>query len=130
LIILIIHIIVSYDKNISLIIYVKDGSHVRLRHPSCVSITAQWQYTAVQKCVHLRNNFPCIKSLIECRNPKLRFKSSYFGLGRIYNSMHHCVTKSWNHVFFIKHVSATRNLLCDSTCITLCQKRESCTKLW
>ena len=49
LIILIINIIVSYDQNISLIIYVKVGSHVRLPHPSCVYITAQWQYTAVQK---------------------------------------------------------------------------------
>ena len=39
-IILIIHIIVSYDQNISQIIFVKDGSHVRLRHPSCVYITA------------------------------------------------------------------------------------------
>ena len=29
--------------------YVKDGSQVRLRHPSCVYITAQRQYTAVQK---------------------------------------------------------------------------------
>ena len=29
--------------------YVKNGSHVRLRHPSCVYITAQRQYTAVQK---------------------------------------------------------------------------------
>ena len=36
MVILIIHIIVSYDQNISLIIYVKDGSHVRLRQPSCV----------------------------------------------------------------------------------------------
>ena len=41
--ILIIYIIVSYDQNISLIFY------VRLRHPSCVYITAQRQYTAVQK---------------------------------------------------------------------------------
>ena len=46
LIILIIHKIVSYDQNISLIFYVKDGSHVRLPHPSCVYITAQWQYTS------------------------------------------------------------------------------------
>ena len=29
--------------------YVKDGSHIRLWHPSCVYITAQRQYTAVQK---------------------------------------------------------------------------------
>ena len=45
--ILIIHIKASYDQNISLIFYVKDGSHVRLWHPSCVYITAQ--YTAVHK---------------------------------------------------------------------------------
>ena len=44
-----IHIIVSYDQNISSIFYVKDGSNFRLRHPSCVYITAQRQYTAVQK---------------------------------------------------------------------------------
>ena len=46
LLILIIHILVFYDQNISLIIYVKDGSHVRLRHPSSVYITAKRQYTA------------------------------------------------------------------------------------
>ena len=58
MIIVIIHIIVSYDQNISLILYVKDGSHVRLRHPSCVYITAQRQYTAVQ------NNFPFIITFV------------------------------------------------------------------
>ena len=42
-------IIVFYGQNISLIIYVKDGSHDRLRHLACVYITAQRQYTAVQK---------------------------------------------------------------------------------
>ena len=40
--ILIIHIIVSYDQNISLIVYLK-------MYPMCLHITAQWQYTAVQK---------------------------------------------------------------------------------
>ena len=45
---LIIHIIVSYDQNISLIFYVKDGSNVRLRHPSCVYIIPP-RDTAVQK---------------------------------------------------------------------------------
>ena len=49
MIILIIHIIVSYDQNILLIFYVNDGSHVRLRHPSCVYISAQRQYTTVLK---------------------------------------------------------------------------------
>jgi len=49
LIILIIHIIVSYDQNISLIFYVKDESHVRFRHPSCVYITVQRQCTTIQK---------------------------------------------------------------------------------
>jgi len=45
-----IHIIVSNDQNISLIIYLKDdGSHVRLLHPSCVYITAQGKFTVVQK---------------------------------------------------------------------------------
>ena len=51
------NIIASYNQNISLIFYVKDWSHVRLRHPSCVYISAQRQYTAVQ-------NFPCITSLV------------------------------------------------------------------
>ena len=46
---LIIHKIISYDQNISLIFYMRDGSNVRLRHPSCVYITAQRQYTEVQK---------------------------------------------------------------------------------
>jgi len=56
--------IVSYDQNISLIFYVKDGSHVRLRHSSCVYITAQRQYTARHvRCVHFCNKFPCITSL-------------------------------------------------------------------
>ena len=51
-----------YDQNISLIFYVKDGSHVGLRHPSCVYITTQrLQY---KRCVHLRNNFPCSITLI------------------------------------------------------------------
>ena len=58
MIILIIHIIVSYNQHISLIIYVKDGSHARLWHPSCIYITAQRQYTAVQKmCTLLEITF-------------------------------------------------------------------------
>ena len=61
MIILIIHIIVFYDQNISLILYVKDGSYLRLWHPSCVYITAQRQY---KRCVHLWNNFPCIITLV------------------------------------------------------------------
>ena len=53
MIILIIQIKVSYDQNISSNFYVKDGSHVRLRLPSCVYITAQRQYAAVQKITFL-----------------------------------------------------------------------------
>ena len=53
MIILIIQIKVSYDQNISSNFYVKDGSHVRLRHPSCGYITAQRQYAAVQKITFL-----------------------------------------------------------------------------
>ena len=50
MIILIIHIIVSYDQNISLIFLCEKWiPHVRLWHPSCVYITVQRQYTAVQK---------------------------------------------------------------------------------
>ena len=45
--------------------YVKEGSDVRLGHPSCVYMTAQRQYTTVYKrCVHLWNNFSCI--IIPC----------------------------------------------------------------
>ena len=47
--ILIIHIKVSYDTRIFYWFYVKDGSHVRLWHPSCVYIIAQRPYTAGQK---------------------------------------------------------------------------------
>ena len=50
-----------YDQNISLIFFVKDGSHVRLWYPSYVYITAQRQY---ERCVHLWNNFPCIITLV------------------------------------------------------------------
>ena len=46
--------------------YVKNGSHVRLRHPFCDWITTQRQYTAVERCVHLRNNIPCIITLGQC----------------------------------------------------------------
>ena len=49
LIILIIHIVVCYDQNMSLHFYVKAWSHVRLRHPSCVYITTHRQYIAIQK---------------------------------------------------------------------------------
>ena len=39
----------------------KVGSHVRLRHRSCVYITAQRQYTAVQKmCTLLEITFPAL----------------------------------------------------------------------
>ena len=62
LIILIINIKVSYDQNISLIFYVKDESHVRLLHPSCVYITAQRQYTAVQKIVQDSGNLSQIRA--------------------------------------------------------------------
>ena len=64
MIILIFHIIVSFDRNILLIFYVKDGSHVRLWHPSCVYINAQRDSTLQYKrYVHLWNNFPCIITL-------------------------------------------------------------------
>ena len=68
MIILIIHIIVSYDQNISLIFYVKYGTHVRFRHPSCAYITgvppidSTLQY---KRCIHLWNNLPCIITLVK-----------------------------------------------------------------
>ena len=55
LIILIIHILIFYDQNISLIFLSEDGSHVKLWHPSFVYFIAQRQYTAVQKmCTPLK----------------------------------------------------------------------------
>ena len=40
--------------------FIKERSHVRLRHPSCVYITAQSHTLQYKRCVHLWNNFPCI----------------------------------------------------------------------
>ena len=55
MIISIIHIIVSYDQNILLIFYLKDGSHVSLWHQSFVYFMPQRQHTAVQKMrTHLK----------------------------------------------------------------------------
>ena len=62
--ILIYHIIVSYDQNILLNFYVKDRSHVRLRHPSCVYIPPRDRTLQYKRCVHLWNNFPCIITLV------------------------------------------------------------------
>ena len=47
--ILLFHIIVSDDQNISLNFFEKDDSHFMLSHPSGVYFTAQRQYTAVLK---------------------------------------------------------------------------------
>ena len=44
--------------------FCENGFHVRVWHPSCVYFSAQRQYTAVQKSVHLWNNFPYICTLI------------------------------------------------------------------
>ena len=68
MIILIIHIIVSYDQNISLIFYVNDRSHVKLRHPSCFYISAQRQYSAVLKMCTLLKWLPCLTSLRTSRS--------------------------------------------------------------
>ena len=45
--------------------FCKNGFHVRPWHPSCVYFSAQRQYTAVQNCIHLWNNFPCISTLVK-----------------------------------------------------------------
>ena len=62
--------------------YVKDGSHARLRDPSCVYITASTlQY---KRCVHLWNNFPCIitlEKLLWGGNFVLGISRSIFDLG-------------------------------------------------
>ena len=61
--ILIIHIIVYLDQNISLIFYLKYGSHVRLWHRSCVSLPSRDSALQYKRCVHLWNKFPCIITL-------------------------------------------------------------------
>ena len=55
--ILIIDIIVSYEQNISLIFYVKDESHVRLRQPSFVYITAQTVHCSTKDAYTSEINF-------------------------------------------------------------------------
>ena len=70
-IILIIHIIVSCDQNVSLISNVKDWSHhshVRLWHPSCVYFTAQRQNTAVKNAYTSEKNYFIILILWETEN--------------------------------------------------------------
>ena len=63
MIILIIHIIVSYDQNISLIFYVKDrpmsGCNIRL----VVTLPPRDSTLQYKRCVHFWNNFLCITSL-------------------------------------------------------------------
>ena len=64
---MIIHIIVSYDQNISVIFHVKDGSHVRLWHGCDIRIVftlpPRDRTLQYKRCVHLWNNFPCIITL-------------------------------------------------------------------
>ena len=59
MIILIIHIIFSFDQNISLIFYVKDGSHFRL----VFTLPPRDNTLQYKRCVHFWKNFPCITSL-------------------------------------------------------------------
>ena len=62
---MIIHIIISYKQNISLIFYVKDGSHMSGFDIRLVfSLTPRDNTLQFIRCVYLWNNFPCIKSLI------------------------------------------------------------------
>ena len=67
MIILIIHIIVSYDQNITLIFYVKDGFHVRLWHVCDIrlvlTLSPRDSTLQYKRCAHLWNNFPCIITL-------------------------------------------------------------------
>ena len=48
--------------------FCENGFHIRLWHLSGVYFSAQRQHTAVQKCVHLWNNFPSISTLLQARN--------------------------------------------------------------
>ena len=80
MIILIIHIIVSYDQNISLIFYVKDGSHVRLWHDCDIRLVftlpprdSTLQY---KRCAHLWNNFPCIITLDRTNLKRMRINDN------------------------------------------------------
>ena len=64
--------------------YVKDGSHVRLKHPSCVYILPPRDSTQqYQRCVNLWNNVPCIITLVSTNQIKINlmftiFSSEYF----------------------------------------------------
>ena len=64
---LIIHIIVSYDQNISLILYGRDGSHVRFEIRLVLTSPPRDSTLQYKRCVHLWNNFPC-KNTLESPN--------------------------------------------------------------
>ena len=67
--ILIIHIIVSYDQNILLICYVKDGSHFRFGIRLVFTLPPRDSTLHYKWYVHLWNNFPCIITLILIKFP-------------------------------------------------------------
>ena len=68
LIILIIHTIVSYDQNVSKIIFVKmdsmSGCNIRLVFP----FPPKDSTLQNKKCVYLWNNFPCIRTFLKINN--------------------------------------------------------------
>ena len=68
LIILKIHIIVSYDQNISLIIFVKMDSMSNCDIRLMFTFPPKDSTLQYKKCVHLWNNFPCISTLLKCIN--------------------------------------------------------------
>ena len=63
MIISIIHIIVSYDQNISLIFYVNDGSMSGFDIRLVFLLVPRDSTLQYKRCVHFWNNFPCIPSL-------------------------------------------------------------------
>jgi len=82
------------------ILYLKDGSHVRLWHPySCVYIRAQRQY---KKFVHHWNNFPCITPLprvsytVHIQSWTIENKTGKYTPNKLFPSSSRVTHKEWD----------------------------------
>ena len=101
MIILIIHIIVSYDQNISFIFfYEKDGSHVRLWHPSCVYITAQTVHCSTKDVYTSEITFLALHPCSPVSTPLLK-------LTKLINNKLYFVSKhKWTNFFTVIFIFA------------------------
>ena len=94
---MIIHIIVFYYQNISLIFYVEDGSHVRLWHPSCVYITVH----ETMKSFHRK--FLVIKIIPWHRRPGWDWPDDHSWVGWVYSKhprgFHPKIKNGWKSPF-------------------------------